>query len=585
MAYAYRAVDELLEPQKQNIFASEQGGGPVPGQTQSQGDGVKTSTSSEVGSGGGSSEAGPSASQPLDTGAASRAAVKANAGKTAQPSALGQVQSQLSRNQAALQSEADAYVTKGKAAQAYALGSNDFEGAIGGDQAKANSVKGLLGRQDINAVDDFKFSNPEVRDADLLRNDAGLKQLASRGQGPGYTSGMGAFDVQALRKTPGFENIVSMIQGQQQALNDKTAELEKNKRGEVEAYGKEALTKAQKDATGYLTGAAGRIDAANEKEAAAYNALLDSYRRNGVPDAERKALEGAKEAVRGKIEARAEGFVDKAKVDPRQYLKVSANAGRDDFVDDKEAATFNSIMGLLGSGDTRNASAALTDPYSFDNSSLEAKIASGAAGLRKEADTQQRAALSKITKSATTRANEANAKNAKIDLKKVASDEAGKIVKTLPKDMQSYYKKGIVDPSKFIKKNANLVTADFYTVPEAEKINNIYKDLGLPDRVKSGYNKSEAGYTFDKKGFTEALKNMAAEVLAANSKAQKSSTIGSSPASVGKLAIKTGNHPVEIDDGPTKEQIELSKQFVVDPRKKNQQVYAGMPIDLTGGYY
>ncbi len=292
MAYAYNSIDELLnnqEQQKQNIFGSSQGGNAPQGQD----GGVKTSTEGDVGSGGGGSStpqgqnnnSNTVTDEQSQTTEAGKAAVKANTGKTAQPKVFNDIQSQIEANNQKLQDQANSYVSTQKTKQNYAIDNSNIDKAISGDSDQNSKVRSLLNRQTIDNVEAFDPGDVSVKDSSLVNTNAGLQQLVSRGQGPQYTQGMGAFDLQTLRRTPEFENIISMIRGNEANLEKTARDYTAAKPKEVADYGTANLANAQKASREFLGNMSHDLQGANEDEARVYNdALAALDLRKVAPD-------------------------------------------------------------------------------------------------------------------------------------------------------------------------------------------------------------------------------------------------------------------------------------------------------------
>ncbi len=521
MAYAFRAIDELMSPdqQKQNIFSSEQAQGQQPGQPGQQAE-VKTNTEGEVASGGGSSASVSEGAAPqvTDTGAANRAAFKANIGKTQTPKALNDVQSQLQQRSANLQEQANQYFNAGKAGQQYTMSSQDLDKAIGGEGAQRDAARGLLNRQNLNQFEDFKPGDVEVKDTNLLNTDAGLKKLVARGMGPRYSQGMAAFDVQSLRRTPNFDNILRTIRSDQDALRKQSQDLVGSKRAELESYGKQQLAAAQKGAKDYLGSQATAIDQANEQEAATANALLKKYRAEGVPDAEKKALEDARSAVTAmydQVDPRFARFVSQAGADPRKALKVRDDYGRDEFVDAGESRRFNDIMSLLGQGDSRLASGARGPDYTVDRAALENQLVKGTQGLRAAEDKRLEDLIAGVKGEAQKRADAEDVRRSQLNLNKLAEQEAANARKGIS-SLGNYSKDSLyeglklMDPSSYLSRDMrDLGAADAYTAEDVKKLNDMYKDLGSADRASVG--QLGNAYNFDQAGYQSALEKLMSE--------------------------------------------------------------------------
>lgn len=405
MAYAYKAIDDLLaqgQP-KQNIFASE--GAPQAGQAGApQDQGVKTSTEGEVSS----EPSSPTQKQAsVDAGSpsqADKAAIKANAGKAGQPQAISNVQSQLQARDQQLQNEANKYVQQGRAAQDYSFGKENTEKAIKGDQEQRQNLIGLLGRKNTNQVEEFKPSDVNVADANLINTEAGLRNLVARGQGPQYTQGMAAFDAQALRRSPDFANLMKMIQGQQEDLRKKAQDYAGSKRKEVEDFGAQQLAKAQDEAKGYLGSEAAAIDAANQQEADAANKRLAELRTKGLGRANYQALDDARMLLGRdlrQVDPKLANEIASAKVDPARFASIRDDYAGSDFVSAPEAERFNAIMGLLGQGAVRGESGPLAPVYQYNQKALQNALLDQAKGsLSKKNEKAKAKAEAKAKKAA-----------------------------------------------------------------------------------------------------------------------------------------------------------------------------------------
>jgi hypothetical protein len=235
---------------------------------------------------------------------------------------------------------------------------------------------GLLNARDIRAVDEFKPTDVRVSDVDLLGSDAGLKNLVSRGQDAQYNPGMAAFDVRALQKTKGFNEGISSLRDQQDALLRDAGSRGAGLRKQIEDYGRSQLDSAQKNARSYLGGKSSSLAAQNEAEARDYNDRL--ARLDLAEIARSKALPTASQSARGQLgqmNPYADRFLDPSTVNAADYVRRGANRSASDFISNDEASEFNNIMALLGNGGqswtASSAIPAAEENYIIDNQGLE----------------------------------------------------------------------------------------------------------------------------------------------------------------------------------------------------------------------
>lgn len=510
MAYAFNAIDEIMDPsqQKQNIFASDNAQGAPSGANQQQG-GVKTSTEGDLGtqeSSGGSKQA---PAPVADSSQADRAAVKANAGKSGQPAAISNVQSQLQSANQRLQDESSAYVQKGKAAQNYSLDTGSLQKAAEGNAEKGSSVAALLGRKTINPVDEFKPSDVNVSDANLLNTEAGLQNLVARGQGPQYTRGMAAFDTQSLRRNPEFSNLMKMIQNQQSDLQKQASANPDLRRKEVEDYGNAQLTQAQQAARGYLGNEASQIDAQNAAEAAKANQRLAGLRTTGVDKNSQVKLSLAKQAAQKAVQAQlaqndptAAGHVNSAKVDPNQFVKIRDNYSANDFVDANEALRFNNIAKLLGTGGVRSAALDRGKDYSLDTAGLQKAIMQGAQGIKGEKNKATQSQIQQIMEQANQAAETGNASRG-YTASKAAEEDAMNALREAGIDTR--VSPG-VNAEDFTKYGEKLTPQTALNQAQVTQLNRAYQSMGDPTRVQ--YQDPGQAYNFDKSGYISAVQRI-----------------------------------------------------------------------------
>lgn len=439
--------------------------------------------------------------------------MQANIGKTQSPKALEGVQNSLTMANQKLQDEANQYTSSQQAKQQYAVGNDDLEKAIGSqdpNSAERKKASELLNRQTINQVDMWKpQTDYEVEDSRLLNNDAGLQELASRGMGPRYTAGEAAFDVRALRKTPGFTNLIRQLQGQQQDLR---SSAEKDRAKEIEDYGKQNLTTAQTGARNYLTQQESAIDAQNDAEAKSYNEQIAALKASGIGKDKIDALEEqARQAALARLDPRYARVAGGLGVDIDPYLSYSADQGRDQFVDDSEARRFNSIMGLLGQGGPAKAAALPVGPqYSVNQDGLNNAMIQRIQMAREAEDNAQRAKLNEImgglhsAKDQRLKERDANAFNQALDTAySTLQDGDSQRYGISPQEimnqinLRDYYNPGGGDWNDL----------DFADQGTAAEINAINADLGGGTAYGAGRNFTE-GVNFKQDAYRDAIMNV-----------------------------------------------------------------------------
>ncbi len=422
MAYAYTQVDNLINgsgQQNQNVFGSSPTGDPSQqvGGVQTQVGGtpdVKTSTEGDLGSSTGGSLAGGSSTPQVSTDQQNRSsqinAVKANTGKTQTPSAIAGVQKSIDDANSGLAQRAADYSSQQKAKQNYGLDTSIIDQAIGNNADARAQTSQLLGRTDINQVDQFDPGNVDVKDADLLKSDAGLKELVARGQGNQYTPGMAAFDTMLLRRDPGFNAQVQGLQSKASDLSNRAAQEPAALQKEVSDYGMQNLTAAQKQAKDYLASQKDAVDSQNAIEAASENEKLknldrDKIKADAVADARKKAEDQLKAQYGDRASAQLQGV----KVNPDDYVSFAQNYDPSQFYSQDDANKYNSINALLGlGGPAKSASAAITNPYSVNSDALFNSIYGGASKARQDQDTLNTQKISEILGNANKTAEDQN---------------------------------------------------------------------------------------------------------------------------------------------------------------------------------
>ncbi len=419
MAYAYTELEDAMGQgqQNQNVFADQsQSQNPTQQQTQvggGQTSGLKTNTEGDLTQGGGGSASNqPKSQSQVSTDQSNRnatsAAYKANIGKTQTPAALAGVQTGIDQKSQGLATAAADYSAAQKGKQNYGLDTSILDQAIGNDQGSRAKTSELLNRTTANQADQFNAGDLKVKDADLLQNEEGLKQLAARGQGPQYTPGMAAFDTMLLRRDPAFQSQSQNLQRQANDLAAKGTTEKERLEKEANDYGSQNLLDSQRAAKTYLGNQSEAIKAENTKQAQAANDQLKALDVSGLKG---KALADAKAKVKETLDAqfgkgRADEMLNSVQVNPDDYFKVASGYNADQFYSADDANRYNSINSLLGQGGPGVLeSGALGDQYSVDQDALYNSLYNPASQGRMAKDVSGQAQLSKILADAQARAD------------------------------------------------------------------------------------------------------------------------------------------------------------------------------------
>lgn len=504
MAYAYSQIDDLMGQssgqQNQNVFGAAGGDQNQPGLQTQVGvtPGVKTSTEGDLDSSGGGSLSGGSSAPKVSTDQQNRSsqinAVKANTGKTQTPAAIAGVQKSIDDANSGLAQRAADYSSQQKAKQNYGLDTSIIDQAIGNNADARSKTSQLLGRTDINQVDQFDPGNVSVKDADLLKSDAGLKELVARGQGNQYSPGMAAFDTMLLRRDPGFNAQVQGLQSKAADLSNRAAQQPEALQKEVSDYGKENLTASQKQAKDYLASQKQAVDSQNAIEAAAENQKLANLNKDQIKaDAVAAAKQRAQEQLKAQYGDRANAQLEGVQVKPDDYVSFAQNYDPSQFYSQDDANKYNSINALLGiGGPAQSASAALANPYSVKSDDLYNTLYSGASQARQAQDTTDLQKISDILGGANKTAETQNktraedAKNYKDYLNLLGQNYASE------GGLGKYYTQPNIEGflGQYVANNplaANpLAGTDLLSQEQASQLNSLNKDLGRQDTYNAG---------------------------------------------------------------------------------------------------
>lgn len=511
-------------PQKQNIFAAQPGQGDNPNDVASGGqEGAKTSTEGELGGGApGGPAASTSAPKVQESGIQQQnkntsAAYKANVGKTAAPSTLKDIETRIGTAQSGLEKQASDYAAQQAASHNYALDKSVAEKAVKEqDQAAKSDVLGLLGRGMAEPIADFKPQGVDVKDVDLLKTPAGIKNLVARGRSPTYSTNMAAFDSMLLQADPNFQRQVSGIKQQAGNLQRSVADTRTKAQADAEAAAQANLSKSQQDIRDYLLGFQGNITAeqalAAEQANAALPAQIEAAKAKAAAELREKARLDAQAALGANFGGRANTQLEQtlAGMDPTQFIDFIKGYTPEQFVTQDQANQFNTINQLLGlGGKAQVASGERPDLYTTRADDFKNTLIGKATDARKTQDIINKKQMDDLVAEAQRRANEDNARRLgltesygkdvtsmanqmlKDTLKNDAASKAGfygyspELQSILDKAVQGYIQS---KPASGFKSAANpqIQAQDMYSQSQADQLNALARDLGLPEVYQAG---------------------------------------------------------------------------------------------------
>ncbi len=409
MAYAFSRLKDSLgndtgQTQKTNIFSADgtdSGMTPAVGMQQQQQQ-PKTSTEGEISSGGGGGGAPTGETIKTDMGAdaqGTRQSLQKAAGKTQNPALLGRTQNSLTSADQALQNEANSYVDTAKQ-KSYAVKDEDIDKYVAGDQP-GTAITDLLSKTAADKAEGFKTKqNLDFYDVDQLQSDPGIKQALRNEGGNEYSAGMGAYDLAALKRTPGFDQIRASLAAQKSALQNKEKDYETSKTTEAQSAYDANLKAAQEAAK---TGLGSRAEGIKASTAAAA-AKANADRKAGLGDflkgqAQTAAADEAAGIAGVNPSSHLAPYLTSDGIDASKYY-TDHDVSDADMMDANKAAQFNRIMMALGRGPESNAVAGkgLRDQASdFDKGGFQKAVNDAASGkwkaresdLRKQIDRTQ----------------------------------------------------------------------------------------------------------------------------------------------------------------------------------------------------
>lgn len=538
MAYAFSKTQEMVgdDPQKQDIFG---GGGSqplAPDQQQQQQVSQfqqpamqKTSTEGDLGA---VKDSGSQQSASDPTPADQSRIFSANQGKTSTPGGVYGIRDQIAKNEQALQDKANQYTQDYKTQYDFYQTPQTIEKAIGGDKDAYTQTSQLLNRQMVDPVENRLegIQDLYVQDMDLLENRAGLQQLASKGKDPRYSQGMSAFDVMLMQRDPAFTGLINEIQAENKALESQLETRPDELRQQAADYGAEALERAQTGTESYLSAAQRNLEAQNQAEADAYNEMLKRIDRDKITyDAGQEAYDQVYKDIMQTYGDRGERFItrERGNFDPMDFATFDEGGyGHRDFVDADEAARFNSIMGLLGSGgEAYTEAAGPGERYSFDTTGLQNTLFDRARAGREEADRLALEEADRIYNEAQIRADEDDARRlglrGSFDAERqAATDEllggtdyidyfknSKAEIPALPANIRDWYTDEMRDAYRGGLDNPvlDLNAADVYTEEEAKRLNELTQDLTNVGGITQAGEYQDTGEFFDPEDYKKYL--------------------------------------------------------------------------------
>lgn len=348
MASVFPKLTESMEEAKQSIFA------PQPGQTdpnavQSQAPeqgGVKTSTAGEIQNAGVQGQGvGTGANQQQQ---AEQQALGASVGKVKNPGLIEKSKSKIATADQTLQDEANKYVSDAGAVN-YGVGNDEIEKGLGGDTAAMGKVRGTLTKAMPDARPVFQTTaDLNQGDVDQLQTDAGTKSVLKREGGDEYTGGMAGFDLAALRRTPGFDQLRSSLNESRNALRSKADTLNKSTGVDAAKIQAEHLKSSQDQISKYLNDQDAQLRAANAAEAAAATA-----KARAVTGPDKSRLDQLLASYRGGQDPALLEAMDKmgmTGVDASKFWQAAPETSWEDMVDATEAGRFGKLQEAMGRG-------------------------------------------------------------------------------------------------------------------------------------------------------------------------------------------------------------------------------------------
>lgn len=473
MAYSFDNINRMFRGKDQNADVMGGRGGST----------FKTSASGDItgGSSGAATGTGGEAPAPQASMAASGAAIKRNVGRAQTPGFVSQIQGQIQAGQQGLEGAQQAYKQKYEN-QDYGVSSEDINAAVSGNAEKMGAIQTRMATPKYGQVESFKPEvDTEIEDAALLGSEQGTRRLLARGAGSRYNAGESAFDASLLRRNQGFNQIADQLARQGKELSQRTtklqAELPKAAQETADVRYEEGTKKA-KETLGLQEA---EVLKASQEQAAKVNAERETLRRQadtGFIQSQRNQALALARADAEAMAPRATRFVDQTGIDPNAYYQIAQNISPDDVLAAEDAARFNRIQQMLGTGLGKAVGAGAGESQRFDVGRFQQDVANKALGMRSAEDERLKARMAEIDSAAQARAQEYN--------QRIGGEEQARFQQirdqllasnpNLRASFENEFKN--LNQADFIQARSQVGTGDVYTQAEADEINNALKDLG-----------------------------------------------------------------------------------------------------------
>lgn len=504
MAYAFKAIRDALgqdQQQKTNIFSptgTDQGtedaaqmGGAMQPKTSTEGEGL-------MGGGTGQGESGDKTGASVAQQSSSRQALEKSAGKTQTPALIAKTQQGLSDADKAVQGEADSYVQNAKNTN-YGVNDDQITRYVNGNEEGApGAVAALRGRAAADRADPFRIKQDlSFNDVDQIQSDPGLEQVLRREGGQAYTAGMGAFDLAALKRSPGFDQIRGSLKQQKEDLLKRTGSLSADKTAEAQAALDANLKTAKEGLSSGLGQRQKDLMAAQDEEAKAANAAALAGR--GQYSADRAKTLRQDFADQTGDQARLDEYLLNSGIDPSQFYSGTDATGAD-MIDQGEAGQFNRIMSALGKTDTYAAGRG-GPKQGFDDQGYYNAVYGDATGRR---DQRDRSINSDVNKWIADIKSRNNPDTERASEAKAIQDSLGNTFSDVYGDVSP-----TIDPNQF---NRDVDWQSLITQDDLAKVNPLLQELGDQNtygQFQPGQGAGPVG-SFDDAAYAKAL----AEALA-----------------------------------------------------------------------